>query len=89
MPLYCKYYLMKWIGDLAMKKKHFVRYYLYHFLKKTLMDDSPPHQKSRFCIARRGLFRHLTLKKSLKRFITEYLPDVIYTFLYINVTSLL
>ena len=40
-------------------------------------DDKPSHQKSRvFCIQRiRFLFKHLTLKKSLKTFIKTHIPD--------------
>ena len=34
------YYLMKWIGDSDMKKKHFVRYHSYLlFFKKIVIDE--------------------------------------------------
>ena len=45
-------------------------------------DDYPSHQSSikvpHFHCKQgsRFIFRHLTLKKSLKRFITEYIPKV-------------
>ena len=43
-------------------------------------DDSLSHQNSinvpHFIASKRiGLFRHWTLRKSFKRFITEYIPD--------------
>ena len=37
------------------------------------------HQKSRLFIASNGVFQHLTLNKSLKMFIAEYIPQVRFT----------
>ena len=42
-------------------------------------DDRLPHQKSKFFIASKGLgltLSRFNLKKSLKRVITEYIPNV-------------
>ena len=42
-------------------------------------EDKTQHQKSRFILVCKGVglsFRHLTLKKSLKRFITKHISDV-------------
>ena len=39
-------------------------------------DERPRQQKSRFLITSKGVFGHLTIKKSLKTIFTEYVPDV-------------
>ena len=41
-------------------------------MTKCKKDDMLLHQK-RFFITSKGLFRHLTIKRSLKTFITEYI----------------
>ena len=45
-----------------------------------IKHDKSPHQKSVFYCKQRGrfIFRHLTTKKSYKRFTKEYIPDVRY-----------
>ena len=45
-------------------------------MTKCKKDNKPPHQKSRFLITSKRVFIHLTPKKSLKMFITEYIPYV-------------
>ena len=110
--LYSIYYLMKWIGDPDMKKKHFLKHHFngintslflkkcYQWLKlitcsytcreytvekKMIMckkDEYPLRESSiklpHFYCKRRSrfIFIHLMLKKSFKRFITEYISDV-------------
>ena len=62
------------------KKFFFVRYHLYAYFLKIVTEDlnwwlavTLLENKYR---RERNDFRHFTLKKSLKRFITKYIPNV-------------
>ena len=59
-------------------------------MTKCKKDDRPLDQNSRFFIARKEILKHLTLKKSLKMFITysniNLMLDLLYKTIPLNTT---
>ena len=75
--------------EVETRKKYYVRYHLYSYFLKNCYGLS----KLMTCIYtfkeqvlyRKYYFRNFTLEKSLKRFITKYIPDVTFEWHKFNV----